>query len=240
MNPIDAGILIVLAIGFVLGAAKGLARLIVEAVAVVASIAAAVTYHDQVAAFLDGRFHLVDRLAAFFAGRLSLPNELFSLKAPALTPEHIDKLVSLLRLPEPYATSLATYLDRLAGTVTAGTGLPSATRPESVGQVLTTTVATALVQGLAFFLLLCVVGLVFHFLVPLLAGALTAVTGHGLSMLAGGIIGLILAGLAVAIVLGLAVPVLGLAGNAAWNEPFARSRLGIWFLQAFSTFGPWT
>lgn len=240
MNPIDAGILIVLAIGFIMGAAKGLARLIVEAVALVASIAAAVTYHDQVAVFLDRNFRLVERLAAFFAKRLSLPDEVFALRPPALTPEHVDGLVNLLRLPDPYATSLATYLDRLAGTVTAGTGLPSAAPPENVGQVLTTTVATALVQGLAFLLLLCLVGLLFRLLAPLLSGALTAVTGQGLSTLAGGVIGLLLAGLAVAIVLGLAVPVLGLTGAAAWNEPFARSRLATWFLRVFSTFGPWT
>ncbi|HEY3314180.1 MAG TPA: hypothetical protein VGL40_02715 [Bacillota bacterium] len=240
MNPIDAGILIVLLLGFILGAAKGLARLLVGALAFVASIAVAAAYHTQVAQLLDGQFHLVGKLAAFFSRRLALTPELLRLRAPSLAPEHVERLVGLLRLPEPFSTSLVTYLDRLAGTVAAGSGLASAARPETAAQALSLTVGTALVRGLAFLLILIIVALVFRLLTPLLAGAMTAVTGHGLSALAGGLIGLGLAGLGVAIILGLAVPFLGLAGYTPWIEALTTSRLSGWFLQVFMTIGPWS
>ncbi len=237
MNPIDAGILIVLLAGLVVGAVRGLARLLVGAVGFVLSLAAAIIYHGRLAAYLESSWGLTARISAFLATRLTLPPGMAGAPPTALTPGLARQLTAFLRLPEPYASSISGYFARLgAAAVSSG----NTAGPTSLNQLLATTLARAIVDGLAFVLIIGLISLAFRLLEPMLAGALGFITGEGLNRLGGAVVGLAMAVTLVTLFLGFAVPFLAMTEYQPWVRSLASSRLATWFLQAFTIFGPWT
>ncbi|MHB0884806.1 MAG: CvpA family protein [Bacillota bacterium] len=233
MNAIDAGILLVLAAGLIFGFMKGLARLVFEAIGLVASLAISVIFHDRLAGYIEGAWHLSTRLSAFLAPRLALPG-LTGGASSVLSPGFAHQLTVALKLPEPYASSVSAYITKLS-TVAAAGGAGG-----GLNQVLAQALAGAVVDGLAFAILLIGVSLAFRLLTPLASKAFDLAAGEGLNRAGGALIGLILAGLLVAVALGLATPVLTMTNDQGWVRAVSSSRLAPLFLRAFTIFGPWT
>ncbi len=233
MNAIDAGILIVLAAGLVFGFIKGLARLVFEAIGLVASLAVSVIFHDRLARYLEGAWHLSSRLSSFLAPRLALTG-LTGGAQTVLSPRFAEQLTAALKLPEPYASSVSAYIAKLSAVAAAGGN------GGGLNQVLARALAGAVMDGLAFAILMAAVSLAFRLLAPLASKGFDLAAGEGLNRAGGALIGLILAGLLVTLGLGLATPFLAMTNHRPWVQAVSSSRLAPMFLRAFTVFGPWT
>jgi len=234
MNPIDLGILILLLSGLMIGAARGLARLLLHALGFFGSVLAAYAYHDRLAAYLGSTWAITPRLTGFLASRLTHLLGVSGTQPVLPVPEQSRQLITLLKVPEPYVSFFTSYLGKLTATASAGT-----TGPITPDRILAAALAVIAVDGLAFFLIMAIVSLAFGWLEPLLAGAVRVVIGDTFNRLAGAGAGLIMAGASIALILGFAAPFLALLGGGEWGHAMTTSHLAGWFLQAFGAIGLW-
>ncbi|NPV26775.1 MAG: CvpA family protein [Firmicutes bacterium] len=235
MNWVDAVILALLTLGAIEGYRRGLAKSLLGIISYLAALAVALIYYQRAAEFLDKQFHLTAKIAGFLLNYLRLPSPVYSIK---LAPSPVDQMLNVLRdlpLPAVYQELLRQQMGTMF--------LQPAGLAASIAEAIAQMIASSIVRGVAFLLLVFVVARGFQLICGVVGLVFYGRSHGGLDRLLGAGLGVLSKGVTLSLVLGLVAPffsfmslgqLVGQPACVALSEAINHSVLAPYFIEWFA------
>ena len=186
MNPVDWVILGILAVSVLFGLYRGFIASVASMGGCLISLGLSFWLSPQVVEFVRNNTALADTLSSYADATVRLKDSaLSSLNVAGLTSENIEAILDRASLPAPLDSLLRTNLE-----TQAFTGIP-----QQVGNYVTETIVTALLNVICYVLTFVVLLILFHIIVNLLKAVFKFPVLKQMNSLAGGLFGLLRGGL---------------------------------------------
>lgn len=221
-----------LALGAWNGYRKGLINTLGGMVGYIISLVLALMYSEAFAGYLDAKFHLVQKISGWVTGFIPVPAT-GGVPAGPLTPQQVDGALEGIALPAFMKAQLAESLQDAAA---SGNGAL-----ENLAAAVGDRLASMLVEGLAFLILLFAVVFVARLLTRFITGQIHRTILGRLNRVGGLLCGLAINTLILAMLVGVIAPFFTVAtssgAGSSFGEAINQSVLVPYLLQVFALVG---
>lgn len=222
MNWVDWVIVAALALGAVRGYARGLVKSFLKAAGPIIGVTAAILYYQPLAAWLNKTLGWSTTVSAMVENTVSLPTMTMPGDNPLL---QLTRTLGELHLPPALTKTLVDQINQLSGLTVQSIAI-------NVGRFVAELVSRALVNAVAFALIVLVVKVAADLIVGLLSQGL-GIGGGDLDRLGGLAFGLLQSGIVLTVVMALLAPLLVFDSFRGAATAVAGSTLSNWFIKAF-------
>lgn len=222
MNWVDWTIIALLAFGAVRGYSRGLVKSFLKAAGPIIGVTAAILYYQPLANWLNKTMGWSKTVSAMVENSVNLPTTTMPGDNPLV---QLTRALGEMQLPPALTKTLVDQINQLSGLTVQSIAV-------NVGRFVAELVSRALINAVAFALIVLTVKVAADLIVGLLSQGL-GIGGGDLDRLGGLAFGLLQSGLILAVVMALLAPLLVFDGFRGLAVAVADSTWSNWFIKAF-------